>query len=212
MDELEISGKRYISSRRAAKEHHYHTDYIGQLIRGRKIKGTKVGRAWYVEEDSLRAYLQAEHTQLQRGEQPHAGGKVYEYEISHAARISESAHESRIPIQSNIAPAVPIFVGLRYLSDDEPQSPIAYADSTTVEEHDNPTYKEAPMQPHIARMGILEKPPAKTHRTVVAPSALFIGAVLGLVVFIAAAYASLFGHSTLTVEQGKGQSASILEF
>lgn len=57
MDELEISGKRYISTRRAAREHGYHSDYMGQLIRGKKVAGQKVGRAWYIEEDSLKVYL-----------------------------------------------------------------------------------------------------------------------------------------------------------
>jgi len=57
MDELEISGKRYISTRRAGKEHKYHSDYIGQLIRGGKVKGQKVGRSWYVDESSLSSYL-----------------------------------------------------------------------------------------------------------------------------------------------------------
>jgi len=57
MDELQISGKRYLSSRRVAKENGYHTDYIGQLIRGGKVKGQKVGRTWYVEADSFAAYL-----------------------------------------------------------------------------------------------------------------------------------------------------------
>ncbi len=57
MDELEISGKRYISTRRAAREHGYHSDYMGQLIRGKKVAGQKVGRAWYIEEDSLNIYL-----------------------------------------------------------------------------------------------------------------------------------------------------------
>lgn len=57
MDELEISGKRYISTKRAGKEHGYHSDYIGQLIRGKKVTGQKVGRAWYVEQVSLADYL-----------------------------------------------------------------------------------------------------------------------------------------------------------
>jgi len=57
MDELEISGKRYISTRRAGKENKYHSDYIGQLIRGGKVKGQKVGRSWYVDESSLATYL-----------------------------------------------------------------------------------------------------------------------------------------------------------
>lgn len=57
MDELEISGKRYISAKRIAKENKYHSDYIGQLIRGGRILGTKVGRAWYVDEASFAEYL-----------------------------------------------------------------------------------------------------------------------------------------------------------
>ena len=57
MDELEISGKRYISTKRAAREHGYHSDYMGQLIRGKKVAGQKVGRAWYIDEESLNAYL-----------------------------------------------------------------------------------------------------------------------------------------------------------
>lgn len=57
MDELEISGKRYISTRRAAREHGYHSDYMGQLVRGKKVLGQKVGRSWYIEEGSLNAYL-----------------------------------------------------------------------------------------------------------------------------------------------------------
>lgn len=57
MDELEISGKRYISTRLAGKLHKYHPDYIGQLIRGKKIVGQKVGRSWYVDAESLAAYF-----------------------------------------------------------------------------------------------------------------------------------------------------------
>lgn len=60
MDELEIGGKKYLSSKRAAREHKYHIDYIGQLIRAGKVVGKKVGRAWYVEEKSLNTYLKQE--------------------------------------------------------------------------------------------------------------------------------------------------------
>jgi len=60
MDELQISGRRFISSRRIAKDNGYHTDYIGQLIRGGKIKGQKVGRTWYVDAATFDAYLNGE--------------------------------------------------------------------------------------------------------------------------------------------------------
>lgn len=60
MDELELSGRRHISAKRAAKEHRYHSDYIGQLIRSNKVAGQKVGRSWYVDAASLDAYLKGE--------------------------------------------------------------------------------------------------------------------------------------------------------
>ena len=60
MDELEISGKLFISSRRAAKLHKYHSDYIGQLIRAKKVVGQKVGRSWYVDAKSLDFYFAKE--------------------------------------------------------------------------------------------------------------------------------------------------------
>lgn len=53
MDELIISGKKYISSKRAAEITGYAKDYVGQLARGGKIEATQVGRAWYVLEDSV---------------------------------------------------------------------------------------------------------------------------------------------------------------
>ena len=57
MDELHISGKRFISSRRIARDNGYTADYIGQLIRGGKVTGQKVGRAWYVDAISFDTYL-----------------------------------------------------------------------------------------------------------------------------------------------------------
>ncbi len=68
MDELEISGKRFISTRRAAKEYKYHSDYIGQLIRGKKLLGRKVGRSWYVELDSLTSYFDKEGATIPKAE------------------------------------------------------------------------------------------------------------------------------------------------
>lgn len=55
MDELEIQGKKYISSKRASQLTGYAKDYIGQLARGGKLPGTRVGRAWYVDEEALKA-------------------------------------------------------------------------------------------------------------------------------------------------------------
>ncbi|MFA5877625.1 MAG: hypothetical protein WC880_04685 [Candidatus Paceibacterota bacterium] len=53
MDELVISGKKYISSKRASELTGYAKDYIGQLARGSKVPATRIGRAWYVDEAAL---------------------------------------------------------------------------------------------------------------------------------------------------------------
>ena len=70
MDELQISGKRYISSRRIARENGYTADYIGQLIRGGKVAGQKVGRAWYVDAASFDAFLGQEPVRQVQPVQP----------------------------------------------------------------------------------------------------------------------------------------------
>jgi len=57
MEELNIGGKLYISARRAAQENKYHSDYLGQLIRAGKLEGHKVGRSWYILDESLKAFL-----------------------------------------------------------------------------------------------------------------------------------------------------------
>ncbi len=94
MDELEIGGKRYISSRRAAKEHKYHIDYIGQLIRAGRVMGKKVGRSWYVEEQSLNVYLKQE-----------AGDKSY---IAPAQAVEEEIVKEEAPTEVREAPTVPV--------------------------------------------------------------------------------------------------------
>ncbi|MDE2079461.1 MAG: hypothetical protein KGI73_03680 [Patescibacteria group bacterium] len=53
MDELEIQGKKYISSKRASELTGYAKDYIGQLARSGKIPGHRMGRAWYVDASAL---------------------------------------------------------------------------------------------------------------------------------------------------------------
>ena len=50
MEELEIQGKNYISSKRASDLTGYAKDYVGQLAREGKVPATRVGRSWYVDE------------------------------------------------------------------------------------------------------------------------------------------------------------------
>jgi hypothetical protein len=55
--DLQIEGKKYISSKRAAQICGYTQDYVGQLIRENKIVAQRMGRAWFVSEESILSYL-----------------------------------------------------------------------------------------------------------------------------------------------------------
>lgn len=124
MDELEISGKRYISSRRAAKEYRYHPDYIGQLVRSKKVLGEKVGRTWYVESTSLATYLAGEKSSPINTER--AALVVEERKVKTEKPTEESADEIKIyhiPIHTPPATENSKPKGLVYISDESPLLP-----------------------------------------------------------------------------------------
>lgn len=52
--ELFFEGKKYISGSRASQLTGYNSDYIGQLCRKGLLDCRRVGRAWFVNEDSLK--------------------------------------------------------------------------------------------------------------------------------------------------------------
>src|SRR3989344_7780342 len=62
--QLFLEGKKFISSRAAAEISKYASDYIGQLCRTGKLISSRVGRSWYVSEESL-----YEHIKLNAPEQ-----------------------------------------------------------------------------------------------------------------------------------------------
>jgi excisionase family DNA binding protein len=53
MDEMILSNRKYVTTKRAARVTGYAQDYVGQLIRSGKLKATKVGKAWFVAEDEV---------------------------------------------------------------------------------------------------------------------------------------------------------------
>ena len=55
-DELQIAGKTYISSKRAAKISGYAQDYIGQLARSSSVDARRVGGLWYIEKNAMELY------------------------------------------------------------------------------------------------------------------------------------------------------------
>lgn len=48
----------WLSTEEAAEVSGYHVNYIRRLMRANKIGGRKVGLAWWVDRDSLQAYLE----------------------------------------------------------------------------------------------------------------------------------------------------------
>lgn len=55
-DSIELEGKEYISSKRAARSCAYTQDYVGQLARAGHIDARRVSGLWYVHLESLQAY------------------------------------------------------------------------------------------------------------------------------------------------------------
>lgn len=235
MDELEISGKRYISTRRAAREHGYHSDYMGQLIRGKKVAGQKVGRAWYIEEESLNVYLGKAPAQAPKIDAPAAGAEdapapqeraVAEepvaqavaaapvaphpvetiikeepqpivvhvmppataepvmqqpvQEIHHAPYIEEQ--ETRIPIHTPTA-APQYAGGLHYAADDAPTIPIVtrmpVAHAQAYPQHEYAPARQSGKFPYVSL------------------------SVVGVLVILAATFASNFVSATIVSEPGK---------
>jgi hypothetical protein len=152
MDELILEDKRYISTRRAGKENGYHSDYMGQLIRSGKVKGQKVGRSWYIEEESLAHYLGKPFTAPTPTSAARASAptpKVAEDPIEEVVQESievvqepvqevrptpvreavevqpteEPAEERAVPIHLPFKKTQPQSGGLRYVADDEPLLP-----------------------------------------------------------------------------------------
>ncbi len=56
MDELELEGETYFSTKRAAKETGYAKDYVGQLCREGRVTARLVGRSWYVLASAIREH------------------------------------------------------------------------------------------------------------------------------------------------------------
>ncbi|MDO8594478.1 MAG: hypothetical protein Q7R93_03110 [bacterium] len=48
-----FEGKKFISSSQASKATGYASDYVGQLSRGGKIIARRIGKSWFVQEDSI---------------------------------------------------------------------------------------------------------------------------------------------------------------
>lgn len=98
-DTLNIDGRIYISSRRAAEISKYSNDYVGQLCRGGKVPARMMGRTWFVDQEALLEHKRAAEEALRA--RSRAG--VYTYAPAAVQEAAQAAPAEHIPA----APAVP---------------------------------------------------------------------------------------------------------
>ncbi len=230
MDELDISGKRYISSKRAAKENRYHVDYIGQLIRAGKITGSKVGRTWYVEAESLDTYLGLDHMpdttpivpqnyvapvveKTIEPEPTEAPTRATPHTYALSETNSYTLRMSKIPVSVERPDPEYLKVskgGLSYLSDDEPlQSPTARSEHK-IEIHKQVVHPTASLDEvdHPAQVAISHfqapKQPYKAPREGYSESTskllLYVAGFVGIIAFVGAIGVSYYLQFDTVVE------------
>ena len=56
----------WISVREAAEHSQYHPNYIRRLVRRGKIQAKKEGAMWWIDRDSVRAYVEAKEAEEDR--------------------------------------------------------------------------------------------------------------------------------------------------
>jgi len=87
-NEFIFEGKKYISAIRVSKIYGYNSDYIGQLCRKNILDCRRVGRVWFVEENSLNAHKVAA-SQVVRGRIPFVKNPVVEKKYVSISKASK---------------------------------------------------------------------------------------------------------------------------
>lgn len=68
METVTVEGKSFVKAAALAKKYKYTTDYIGQLCRNGKVDAQLVGRAWFVNEDSLLSHKSDRYSAVRQNE------------------------------------------------------------------------------------------------------------------------------------------------
>ncbi|MEK7613539.1 MAG: hypothetical protein AAB439_01520, partial [Patescibacteria group bacterium] len=83
-----INGKKFLSSKEAAESFGYSSDYISKLAREAKVVAHRVGKLWFVEEDSLNLFVQKIITEENARISKLKAERIEEYQSSVAHVIS----------------------------------------------------------------------------------------------------------------------------
>lgn len=109
MDEMILSNRKYVTTKRAARVTGYAQDYIGQLIRSGKLKATKVGKSWFVAEDEV----------LKLAGKPEAiQGPDRALAVLESRKVVQSLVSVSVEYPKTWAP-------IQYFNDDKPLAPIS---------------------------------------------------------------------------------------
>ncbi len=200
MDELQISGKRFISSRRIARDNGYTSDYIGQLIRGGKVIGQKVGRAWYVDAASFDSFLGSESAPATSIPEPIIEIKKPEEKIPEPVQIKiaekkEEPHHVPLHVVKTEVPA-----GLRYYQDDRPSLP----EVLQIQTEKNEPWVAYPIEETRSMSNDVFAPHVERR---LRPAHVVGLATLGIIVFIFSAVVSSAISLNLHIEAGNTASS-----
>src|SRR3989344_8941318 len=93
MDEIYLSGTRFVSARRASQITGYAADYLGQLCRAGRLHGKLVGRNWYIDETAAlehrKRYKRASEEDVALGTYELKKGGFLRYEADRRSLIPE---------------------------------------------------------------------------------------------------------------------------
>ena len=151
METIIDKGKTFVKATALAKKYHYTTDYIGQLCRKDKVEAKLIGRAWFVNEDSLINHKSDRYTATRSTE----------------IIINKSVFSERdnLPVATRLE-VRPVLSKTTHRSFSQNQAPVTYnfkthtADRVSTYSADSSELKPAPLQV-VAKRPILPTLPQK---------------------------------------------------
>jgi len=102
MEELYFDNKKYIPSKSAAKLLGYTSDYVSKLARDEEVVARKVGRGWYIQEDSIRNFSKLHVLEKERQSKELSEKRTNEYLNNNSADLKSSPKKSPYNIQKTV--------------------------------------------------------------------------------------------------------------
>src|SRR3989338_1143413 len=120
-DEIFFDGVRYISASHAAEYSDFTRDYVARLCRDGKVRGRRVGKNWYVDNNSLSDFLLSQEYSRGQRRESLAAERAQEYRQlnsfdgkkpgSNLARTTSA--DSLTQASAHTSPVVPVVAAMR---------------------------------------------------------------------------------------------------